>query len=81
VVRLAERERLAHARRGRLPHLDEEPAAPFSEREPFAERPRAEKPVELADELPRLEVDQVVTAFLAVELLQYDDGKGVVVVL
>jgi hypothetical protein len=81
VVGLAERERLAHARGGGLAHLQEQPPAPLAERQAVGERPLAAQLVELADELPRLEVDQVVTALEAVELLQHDDAQRHVVLL
>ena len=81
VVGLAEREGLADPGGCRLPHLDVEPSPPLPERQTLGERPVARELVELADELPRLEVDEVVTALEAVELLQHDDRQGDVVLL
>ena len=64
-----------------LADLDEETPAALTERQPLGERAVACQLVQLADELPRLEVDQVVPAFEAVELLEHHDRKRDVVLL
>jgi hypothetical protein len=64
-----------------LPHLDVEPPAALAERQPLGDRPVSRQLVQLADELARLEVDEVVTALEAVELLEDDDRHRDVVLL
>ena len=64
-----------------LPHLHVQAAPALAERQPLGERAVARQLVQLADELARLEVDEVVTALEAVELLQDDDGQRDVVLL
>ena len=79
VVGLAEGERLAHPARGRLTDLHEEAAALLAEGQALGERPVAGQLVQLAYELSRLEVDEVVAPLEAVQLLQDHDGQRDVV--
>jgi hypothetical protein len=65
----------------RLPHLDEETAPAGAQRQPVAQRAVPGEVIELTNELAGLEVDQVITALEAVELLQHDDGERDVVLL
>ena len=71
---------LTRERRGSPTSRNSRPR-PVPERQPVGERPVAGQLVQLADELPRLEVDEVVTALEAVELLQHDDRERDVVLL